>query len=93
MLGTLYPYNMLQIFFAGKFASLTEKYKELLLHSSIEPVREELSELQTVYRECRVDPHPKLREIMNTVRNWKKSQRKSCGEKVCIYMYISHLLS
>ena len=70
--------------FAAKFTSLTEKYKELILHGSIEPVREGLCELQAACREHRVDPHPKLREVVNAVRNWKKSQRKSWQEKVRI---------
>ena len=72
------------LLFAGKFTSLTEKYREFVPHSSLEPVREGLSELQTAYREHRADPHPKLREIMNIVRNWMKSMRKSWREKVAV---------
>ena len=52
------------------------------MHRSLEPVRESLSELQLAYREDRMDPHPKLREMVNVVRHWKKSLRKSLSEKV-----------
>ena len=69
---------------AGLYTSLTQKYREYLDQSQsvVEPVRETLAELQMAYTEQRLDPHPKLTEMTNIVRHWKKSLRKSSREKV-----------